>query len=86
MRRPPPRKQKGTATGPRRLSGEVMDVATAAAWLGVKDKCVRARVARRQLPYRRWGGRVVFLKAELLAYLGRLPGVTLEQAIGNNDA
>ncbi|MCI0371430.1 MAG: helix-turn-helix domain-containing protein [candidate division NC10 bacterium] len=81
-----PRKQKGQASGPRRLDGTVLDVAAAAELLGVTEKLVRARAARGLLPWRRWGGRVLFLREELLAFMGALPGVSVQQALENVGA
>jgi hypothetical protein len=67
----------------RRLAGEVLDVAGVAALMGTSEKAIRARVARQTIPFRRWGGRVVFLRGEVLAFLARLDGVSLEDAVGN---
>ena len=81
--RPIPRKRAGVPTGPRRLNGLVLDVATMARELGCTEKRVRSQAARGFLPYRKDGGRVVFLRHEVLAFLDRLPGVTAEQALAN---
>jgi hypothetical protein len=85
-RRPPPKKEKGKKTGPRQLDGAVLDVATLARELGDTGKGVRAKVARGVLPFRRLGGRVVFLRSEVTEYLARLPGVSVEQALSNLQA
>ncbi len=76
----PPRKRAGQ---PRRLNGEAMDVDSTASFLGVTPKVVRARYARRQLPGRKWGGRVLFLRSELLEFLRSLDGVPLAEALAN---
>ncbi|MGH7388850.1 MAG: helix-turn-helix domain-containing protein [Candidatus Rokuibacteriota bacterium] len=81
--RRPPRKRAGLPTGPRRLDGEVLDVAGVAQLLGATEKTVRARVARQLLPHRRWGGRVVFMRAELMTFLSKLEGVSVNQALAN---
>ena len=81
MRILPPPKKAGQATGPRRFAGEVLDVHEAAALLGASEKVVRARVARRLLPFRRSGGRIVFLREELLEFYRQLPGCTLMEAM-----
>jgi hypothetical protein len=81
MRRSPPKKRVGQATGPRRLEGEILDVAATAALLGVTEKCIRARVTRQLLPHRIWGSRVCFLRAELMAFLTKLDGCTVDQAL-----
>jgi len=79
----PPRKRAGQPSGARRLAGQMLDVAGAAAMIGCSEKVIRARTARGLLPHRRWGGRVVFLASELTAFLEQLPGVTRSQAIEN---
>lgn len=81
--RRPPRKQAGVATGPRRLNGELLDVATAARELGDTENGTRAKIARGLLPHRRLGGRIVILRDELHAFLRQLPGVTVAQALEN---
>ncbi len=58
-------------------------MAGAAGLLGVTEKWVRARVARRTLPYRKLTGRVVFIRHEILAFLDGLPGTTVTEALAN---
>ncbi len=77
----PPAKRNGQALGRRRIDGEVLDVAGVARLLGTSEKTIRSRVARQQLPHRRWGGRVVFLRGELLAFLAKLDGCSIEKAL-----
>ena len=79
----PPRKRAGRATGPRRFDGALRDIAHQARELGVSEKALRAQVARGVIPYRRHGGRIVFLADEVASYLRRLPGVTADQALEN---
>ncbi len=86
MSRRPPAKRAGVATGRRRLDGEVLDVAGVALLLGMTEKTVRARVARQLLPHRRWGSRVVFLRVEVLAFLAKLNGVTVAEALQRQQA
>jgi len=43
VRRNPPWKCDGQATGRRSFTGEILDVASAAAFLGVTEKTLRAR-------------------------------------------
>ncbi|MCI0369827.1 MAG: helix-turn-helix domain-containing protein [candidate division NC10 bacterium] len=84
MRQAPPPKRAGRPRRARRINGEILSVDSAAELLGVTPKVVRARIARGQLPYRRWGtgaGRIILLKSEILKYLERLPGLTAEQAL-----
>jgi hypothetical protein len=70
-------------SGPRRLDGELMDVDTTARFLGATPKAVRARYARRQLPGRKWSGRVVFMRSELLEFIHGLEGVPVAEALAN---
>ncbi|MDA2911411.1 helix-turn-helix domain-containing protein [Nitrospiraceae bacterium AH_259_D15_M11_P09] len=83
MRSSPPPKQAGKATGPRRFNGQVLDVHEAAALLGASEKFVRARVARRLLPFRQSGpgSRILFLRDELLEFYRQVPGCTLTEAM-----
>ena len=82
-KRKPPRKRNGQATGRRSFAGEILDVATAAAFLGVTEKTLRARVTRRMVPFRRWGGRICFLRSDLVAFLTALDGCEVEEALMN---
>lgn len=82
----PPRKQKGQAIGPRTLAGEILDVTGAANTYGGSPKMWRGRVARRLVPFRRWGGRVIFLRSELDAFfMQSLKGCLLEEAVVNDE-
>ena len=83
MRIMPPPKKAGPLTGPRRFNGQVLDVRTASELIGTTEKCVRARVARRLIPFRRCGGRIIFMRDELLEYHRRLPGCGLDEALEN---
>jgi excisionase family DNA binding protein len=67
----------------RRLQGETLDVRATAAYLGTTEKTVRARIARGTLPHRRFGGRIVVLRAELEGFFSGLPGVSAEEARAN---
>ncbi|HUF93616.1 MAG TPA: helix-turn-helix domain-containing protein [Candidatus Limnocylindria bacterium] len=62
---------------------ELIDVATVAAMLGTTEKAIRARVARRCIPFRRLGARIVFNRAELLDFLEKLEGVGVGEALAN---
>ena len=83
MTRIPPTKKSGVATGARRFTGEVLDVAALTQILGGSEKTTRSRTARGQLPYHRWGGRVIYLRSEVLEFLRELPGTTAEEATAN---
>jgi hypothetical protein len=79
----PPR--QGGVKGKRRsVNGELLlDIASAANFLGFPEKALRARVERRLIPFRRLQGRIVFLRAELEAFIAAQAGCSLEEALGN---
>ena len=81
--RKPPKKKPGQAKGPRAIKGEILDVVAAALLLGITDKTIRARRARGLIPFRKWGGRVVFLRSELLQLLKDPPGCSIEEVVEN---
>lgn len=61
----------------------MMDVATAAHFLGTTPKAVRAKVDRRLIPFRRCAGRIVFIRKELEEFLNALYGCPLDEALAN---
>ena len=81
--RTPPKKRAGVPTGRRIRNGLEMDVSTAAAFRGLSEKALRGEVARGTVPYRRRGGRIVFLRDELERFMRALPGVSVDEAIAN---
>ena len=83
MRRPPPKKRMGQATGRRELRGEILGVRELASLFGSSEGFVRKRAARGMLPVRRYGGRLVFIRTEVLKFLEALDGVGLEEALRN---
>ena len=84
--RRPPKKRRGQGKGPRRINGFVLDIATGAQFAGWTEKAMRARVGRGRVPYRRDGGRIIFLRDELETFLRRLPGVGVDEALKNERA
>lgn len=84
--RTPPRRQKGQGKGARTVNGAALDVRGASAFYGVTEKTTRGLVARRMIPFRKLGGRVLFLRAELEQWLVTLDGCTLEEAQANQEA
>ena len=83
-RRKPPKKQQGQCKGARRIAGAVLDAATAAELYGGTERLWYSRAARGIVPFRKWGGRLVFLRSELDSFFAdTLPGVSLEQAQAN---
>jgi hypothetical protein len=85
-RRKPPRKQNGQGVGPRWIDGAALDVRGASVFYGGTEKRTRGYVARRQIPFRRLGGRIIFLRAELEQWLTTLDGCTLDEARTNLEA
>jgi excisionase family DNA binding protein len=59
----------------------LLSVREAAAFLGMTQDALRARIKRRVVPFRRLGGRVIFLRSELEQYIARLPGVDTDEAL-----
>ena len=82
-RKRPPARQAGQT---RRFDGALLDVQAAAELLGCSPKTLRARVARRLVPFRRLGGRVLFKRAELLEFIDALDGVSVNDALTNIKA
>lgn len=78
-----PGRRPGQGTRPRRMNGALLDVHHAALFLGVTEKTLRARVGRRLVPFKRFGGRVVFEKTELEIFLKSLDGCSTDEAIDN---
>ncbi len=83
MRKRPPAKQNGQAQEPRRFNGILMDVRGLASYLGTSEHCVRSRVRRREIPFKKMGGRLLFLKHEIDRYLEQLPGCDRDEAVQN---
>ena len=67
----------------RAINGDLLDIASASQLLGCSQKMMRARLARRIVPFRKLGGRIVFRRAELEQFIDGLPGVTVAQAHAN---
>jgi excisionase family DNA binding protein len=57
--------------------GMVLSVRDVAELLGCSGQAVYKLTYRRQLPYRKLGGKVIFLKRELEQYLDQLPGLSI---------
>ena len=83
-KRKPPTRKVGQGKGLRTFSGEILDITTVAnEFLGGSRKTVQARVARRMLPFRRYGGRILFVRKEIEEFFMKLPGCSPEEAIQN---
>lgn len=64
-------------------SSLLLDVKGAAQLLDWTEKRLRWRVARRTIPFRKDGKRVLFLREELIQFIRDLDGVRLEEAQNN---
>lgn len=85
-KRVPPRKRAGQGRGPRTMNGALLDVRAGTAFIGGTEKRTRALIARRLIPFRYLGGRIVFIRAELEAWLHSLDGCTLEEVKANAES
>lgn len=61
----------------------VLGVVEAANLAGMTEKAIRQRIARRTLPFRKLGGRIIFFKKELEEFLLNLPGCHPQEAQAN---
>ena len=59
--------------GGEKMSVDIMTVKEVAELLKASESSVRMRVYRGQLPARRLGGRIIFIKQELERYIKNLP-------------
>lgn len=64
----------------RSINGHLLDITAGAEFMGGTPDALRAQVRRGTIPYRRMGGRIVFIRAELEKFISELPGVTVEEA------
>jgi hypothetical protein len=78
--RKPPRKLRGQCKGPRRISGQILDIHAASEMFGGTPGFWRSRIERRDVPFHRLGGRIVFIRSELERFFTELPGCSLEEA------
>jgi len=86
MIRKPPKRLAGWGRGRRSLAGQLMDVRACSELIGGTEDQIRSRAAHGLLPYRKWAGRVVFLRPEIMEFLEALPGVSLADARANAAA
>jgi excisionase family DNA binding protein len=63
------------------ISRRYLDVQSAAIYLGTTPTAIYAAVARRQIPHRRFGRKLVFDKVELDMFVKALEGVSKDEAI-----
>ncbi len=65
---------------------QALNVVEAAHLVGMTPKAIRQRIARRTLPFRKLGGRIIFFKNELEEFMRDLPGCSVEEAKINTMA
>lgn len=65
---------------------KLLTVREAAAELGISERAYWLRIYRGQVPYRRWGRKVVVLAGELSTFIEGLPGATAEEAVAKVEA
>lgn len=75
--------QRRKETTPEGRYPEILNVASVAEFLGETDKAIYAKVARRCIPFRRWGGKLIFVRKEIEEFLTRLQGVDVPNALEN---
>ena len=61
---------------------EYLNTTEAANFIGRSDGALRNLVMRRAIPFRKPGGRLIFLKSELRAWIENSPGMRLEELNG----
>ena len=67
----------------RTIDGTVLDVRSVSVRYGLSVRSIRGHVARRTMPFRKFGGRIIFLKDELDAWFTQLDGCSLAEAKEN---
>ena len=65
------------------INGALLDVTHAADFLGITERALWARIARNQVPYRRWQGRITLRRDELEKFIEALDGVSVDEALEN---
>jgi excisionase family DNA binding protein len=66
--------EPNTGRGEDNIADEYLGIDELAALLGITRKSAYQRVARGQIPHRKWGRKLVFVRAEIVAFLDSLPG------------
>jgi hypothetical protein len=65
------------------MDKRVLNLKEAAVYLGKTEKALYISVGRRQIPYRKWGKKLVFDRVELDKFITGLPGVTFDDVASN---
>ena len=62
-------------------AARLLSVKEAAEFLGTSERALRARINRRAVPFRKWGGKVILTRQDLEKFVDSLPaGCSLEEA------
>ena len=67
------------------MKKRTLTIPEAAQELGISERAVWQRVYRRQIPFRRWGKKVIVLAEELDVFIKSLPGTTAEEAVTKTE-
>jgi excisionase family DNA binding protein len=67
-------------TNPPAKNGKILSVPQAARRLEISSRAFWNRIYRGQVPYHRWGRKVIIFEDELEEFLSGLPGVGPEEA------
>ena len=65
------------------MGTNMLTVSMAAAKSNMTEKALRQRIHRGQVPFRRWGRRILISAEEFDQFLTHLPGQTIEEARAN---
>lgn len=68
---------------PQTISGALLDVRTAAAFIGNSERSLRALIANGEIPYKKLRGRIVFRREELEKWVETLPGLSMKDVEAN---
>jgi hypothetical protein len=68
---------------PTQSNDDILDVAACATYLHRSAGAVRMLVLRRAIPFRKPGGRLVFIRSEIEKWVLNAPGLTFEEFYGS---
>ena len=63
------------------MDERLLSLKQAAIYLGKSEKALYKSAERREVPFRRWGRKLVFDRHELDAFIKALPGLSLEEVL-----
>jgi len=72
-----------TKRAPRSFTGAALDVHACASLLGTSTRSIRGLVAKKVIPFRKLGSRIIFLRSEIESWVANLPGCSVEEAQEN---